>query len=64
MQELHVSLMSAMPHASYLEFHSFPIDQYITRALAIKNGRAVAPDTTRRGAEFDWNLLSPFRSSF
>jgi L-alanine-DL-glutamate epimerase-like enolase superfamily enzyme len=44
MQEFHVSLMSAMSHASYMEVHSFPIDQYTTRPLKIVDGRAVAPD--------------------
>ncbi|PFJ38427.1 uroporphyrinogen decarboxylase [Priestia megaterium] len=64
MQELHVSLMSAMPHASYLEVHSFPIDQYTLRPLVIKNGRAVAPDTPGIGVEFNWDLLEEYKSEF
>lgn len=64
MQELHVSLMSAMPHASYLEVHSFPIDKYTTRPLVIKNGRAIAPDTPGIGVEFRWDLLRQYKTSF
>jgi L-alanine-DL-glutamate epimerase-like enolase superfamily enzyme len=64
MQELHVSLMSAMPHAAFLEVHSFPIDQYTTRPLVIENGRAVAPDTPGTGVIFRWDLLEKYRVSF
>ena len=64
MQELHVSLMSAMPHASYLEVHSFPIDAYTTRPLVIRDGRAVAPDAPGTGVEFRWDRLQPYKSEF
>lgn len=64
MQELHVSLMAAMPHASYLEVHSFPIDRYTSRPLVIKDGRAVAPDIPGTGVEFDWALLSSYQTYF
>ncbi|MFD2611455.1 mandelate racemase/muconate lactonizing enzyme family protein [Paenibacillus gansuensis] len=64
MQELHVSLMSAMPHASYLEVHSFPIDRYTARPLVIENGRAVAPDEPGSGVQFRWDLLASFKASF
>ena len=51
MQELHVSLMSAMPNSGWMEVHSFPIDQYTTRPLRIdpETGRALAPDTPGTG---------------
>lgn len=64
MQELHVSLMSAMPNASYLEVHSFPIDKYTTRPLVVENGRAIAPDTPGTGVEFRWDLLAPYKAAF
>ncbi|CAM3729119.1 MULTISPECIES: mandelate racemase/muconate lactonizing enzyme family protein [Paenibacillus] len=64
MQELHVSLMSAMPNASYLEVHSFPIDQYTKRPLVIQDGRAVAPDVPGTGVEFRWELLQPYKQIF
>lgn len=64
MQELHVSLMSAMPHASYMEVHSFPIDQYTTRPLVLENGRAIAPDKPGTGVEFNWELLKNYKKDF
>lgn len=56
--------MAAIPHASYMEVHSFPIDQYTTRPLVLENGRAVAPDTVGTGVEFDWDLLKDYRRTF
>jgi L-alanine-DL-glutamate epimerase-like enolase superfamily enzyme len=64
MQELHVSLMAAMPHASYLEVHSFPIDQYTTRPVVIENGRAIAPEAAGTGVEFKWDLLKEYQKKF
>jgi len=62
MQELHVSLMSAMPNSGWMEVHSFPIDQYTTRPLRIdpETGRALAPDTPGVGVVFDFAKLQPF----
>ncbi|AFV00523.1 mandelate racemase/muconate lactonizing enzyme family protein [Simiduia agarivorans] len=61
MHELHVSLMASQPHAGYLEVHSFPIDQYTTRPIVLRDGLAVAPDTPGTGVEFDEQLLGPHR---
>lgn len=62
MQELHVSLLAGVPHAGYLEVHSFPIDRYTTRPLVVnKDGRAVAPDEPGNGVTFRDDLLAPHK---
>jgi L-alanine-DL-glutamate epimerase-like enolase superfamily enzyme len=59
MQELHVSLMAAQPNSGWLEVHSFPIDQYTTRPLVVKDCLAVAPDVPGTGVSFiDERLVS------
>ena len=57
MQELHVSLVSGQTSKSWIEVHSFPIDQYTLQPLQINNGFALAPETPGIGVEFDWNKL-------
>ncbi len=57
MHELHVSLLSGLPDDGWLEVHSFPIDTYTTRPLAIEDGKAVAPDVPGTGVAFDWDKL-------
>ncbi|CCV64555.1 Mandelate racemase/muconate lactonizing enzyme [Alteracholeplasma palmae J233] len=66
MQELHVSLLAALPNKGYLEMHSFPIDQYTTRPLVIdkKTGYAIAPEEPGTGVTFDFEKLAPFKEEF
>lgn len=61
MQELHVSLLSGVCNAGWLEVHSFPIDQYTTHPLEVRNGRAYAPDEPGTGVSFRFDLLEPYR---
>lgn len=63
MHELHVSLLASLEEPGCLEFHSFPIDQYATHRLELKDGRAVVPDRKGIGVEFDFDLLKPHRVS-
>lgn len=57
MQELHVSLLSGIPDAGWLEVHSFPIDSYTNRPLIIENSLAIAPDNPGIGVTFNWDKL-------
>ncbi|MDA7424828.1 mandelate racemase/muconate lactonizing enzyme family protein [Thalassococcus lentus] len=57
MQELHVSLMAAQPHAGWLEVHSFPIDRYTARPLVVQDHLAVAPAEPGIGVRFEWDKL-------
>ena len=62
MQELHVSLVSAVPNGGWMEIHSFPIDEYTTRPLVLDEaGRAVAPDEPGTVVVFDMAKLEPHR---
>ncbi|WGK69103.1 mandelate racemase/muconate lactonizing enzyme family protein [Candidatus Haliotispira prima] len=59
MHELHVSLLAAMPHAGYLEVHSFPIDEYTDRPMRLQDGVATPPDTPGHGVKFRREKLEP-----
>ncbi len=59
MQELHVSLMAGQENAGWLEVHSFPIDEYTTRPLVVRDHLAIAPDEPGTGVTFEWAKLEP-----
>jgi L-alanine-DL-glutamate epimerase-like enolase superfamily enzyme len=58
MQELHVSLLSGLANAGWLEVHSFPIDTYTVRPLQVKDCLAQAPSEPGIGVSFDWDKLN------
>ena len=59
MKELHVGLMTRQANAGWLEVHSFPIDEYTARPLAIEDPLAIEPDVSGTGVNFDWDKLTP-----
>ena len=62
MQELHVSLLSAVTNQGWMECHSFPIDEYtVGGKVRVIGGKAKAPSAAGIGVEFDWAKLDPHR---
>jgi len=62
MQELHVSLLAAVPNQGWMEIHSFPIDQYtVSGKLTVVDGYVTPPDTPGTGVDFDFAKLKPYR---
>jgi L-alanine-DL-glutamate epimerase-like enolase superfamily enzyme len=59
--DLTVHLLAAAPNRSYLEVHGFGLDRYIAEPLAIRDGKAVAPDRAGHGVAFDWAALEKLR---
>ncbi|MBB6431214.1 mandelate racemase/muconate lactonizing enzyme family protein [Algisphaera agarilytica] len=63
MHELHVSLVASQPHGGWMEWHSFPIDEYSTLPITLRDGKAVASDEPGIGVAFDWKKLKPYLAS-
>jgi L-alanine-DL-glutamate epimerase-like enolase superfamily enzyme len=61
MQELHVNLLSVITNQGYLEFHSFPIHEYVLDPLIITNGTVSPNNRPGIGVAFDWDKLKPFQ---
>lgn len=59
--DLTVHLLAAAPNRSYLEVHGFGLDRYITAPMAIRDGKALAPETPGHGVAFDWAALDACR---
>lgn len=57
-----VHLLAACPNRSYLEAHGFGLDRYIDAPLAIRDGKAIAPDRPGHGISFDWKGLEAIRA--
>lgn len=61
MQELHVNLLAGVDNPGYMEYHSFPIDEYTTYKLEIKNGTILPNDEPGTGVTFNWDKLAPYK---
>jgi L-alanine-DL-glutamate epimerase-like enolase superfamily enzyme len=60
MQELHVSLLAAVPNAGWMEVHSFPIDRYTEAGVvSATDGYVTPPDVPGTGVTFLWDRLAP-----
>ena len=59
--DLHVSLLAAVPNASYLEVHGFGLEGFIRQPLELERGIALAPERPGHGVEFDWDRLEAHR---
>lgn len=60
MQELHVSLLAAVPNAGWMEVHSFPIDKYTEAGpVTPTEGYALPPSIPGTGVRFLWDQLAP-----
>jgi L-alanine-DL-glutamate epimerase-like enolase superfamily enzyme len=59
--DLTVHLLAAAPNRSYLEVHGFGLDRYIAEPLAIRDGKAIAPERAGHGVAFDWAALEKLR---
>ena len=60
--DITVHLLAALPNSSYLEAHGFGLDRYIAEPLRLDDGRAIAPDRSGHGLDFDWQGLSKLRA--
>ena len=60
MQELHVHLLAGIEEGHYLEWHSFPIQDYTLNPPEIREGRAWPHAEPGLGVRFDWDKLSPY----
>jgi len=60
--DLTVHLLAAVPNRSYLEVHGFGLDRYIAAPIAVRDGKAVAPETPGHGVVFDWAALEKVRA--
>jgi L-alanine-DL-glutamate epimerase-like enolase superfamily enzyme len=59
--DLHVHLLAAMPHRSYLEMHGFGLDRFIAEPLRLEDGFVIAPDRPGHGITLDWDGLADLR---
>ncbi len=59
--EIHVHLLSAIPNASFVEYHMSRLDEFIRDPILLLDGCLETPDRPGHGVEFDWERLQPLR---
>lgn len=58
-QELSVSILSALPNPGLLEIHCFYVEDYTKSPVKIEDGMGLAPKAIGHGIEFDYDKLDP-----
>ncbi len=61
MQELHINVLGALSNAGFVEYHSFPICDYIVEPLKIVDGYIDSSTLPGVGVEFDWDKLKSYK---
>ncbi len=61
MQELHINVVGACDNAGFVEYHSFPICDYIKEPLKIVDGYINSSTLKGVGVEFDLDKLNPYK---
>ncbi len=56
-QEIHRNVLGALDNAGYVEFHSFPIFEYIKEDMVVKDGLLIPSDKPGVGVTFNWDKL-------
>ena len=55
--DLHVSLLAAVPNASYLEIHAFGLEGYALSPISLNSGYAEPSENPGHGVKFQWKEL-------
>jgi len=61
--DLHIHLLGAIPNASYLEVHSFGLEQFIEHPMEIKDGVTMAPNLPGHGINLNWEKLKKYQKN-
>ena len=59
--DLHVSLLAAVPNASFLEVHGFGLEEFLAVPLRVTSGYATASERPGHGVEFNWDSLKRYK---
>ena len=59
--DLTVHLLAACPNRSFLEIHGFGLDRFVAEPMAMRDGRAIAPERPGHGVVLNVAALEAFR---